>query len=52
MCYSPMLLVHICAGTTGLLSGGAAMSFRKGSPRYVLAGRWFVALMLTADSAG
>src|SRR5580704_8844210 len=47
MSYSPILLVHICAGTSGLLSGTAAMSFRKGSPRHVLAGRVFVASMLT-----
>src|ERR1700732_1774474 len=47
MSYSPILLVHICAGTLGLLSGTAAMSFRKGSPRHVLAGRVFVASMLT-----
>jgi uncharacterized membrane protein len=31
----------------GLLSGTAAISFRKGSPRHVLAGRIFVASMLT-----
>ena len=30
-----------------MLSGTAAMSFRKGSPRHVLAGRVFVASMLT-----
>jgi uncharacterized membrane protein len=47
MPYSPVLLVHICAGTSGLLSGTAAMSFRKGSPRHVLAGKVFVASMLT-----
>jgi uncharacterized membrane protein len=47
MTYSPILLVHICAGTIGLLSGTAALSFRKGSPRHVLAGRVFVAAMLT-----
>ncbi|HKW63169.1 MAG TPA: hypothetical protein VJN89_11530 [Candidatus Acidoferrum sp.] len=46
MAYSPMLLVHICGGTVGLLSGTAAMSFRKGSPHHVLAGRIFVASML------
>ena len=44
--YSPILIGHICAGTLGLLSGTAAMSFRKGSPRHVLAGRIFVASML------
>jgi hypothetical protein len=47
MSYSPILIGHICAGTLGLLSGTAAMSFRKGSPRHVLAGRVFVASMLT-----
>ena len=47
MSYSPILLVHICAGSLGLLSGTAAMCFRKGSRRHVLAGRVFVATMLT-----
>ena len=41
------LSAHIFAGTLGLLSGTAAMSFRKGSPRHVLAGKIFVASMLT-----
>src|SRR6267378_3374619 len=45
--YSPILVVHICGGTLGLLSGTAAMSFRKGSPRHVQAGKVFVASMLT-----
>ena len=43
---SPILLVHISGGTVGLLSGTAAMIFRKGSPRHVLAGKIFVASML------
>lgn len=47
MSYSPILLVHICAGVLGMLSGTAALCFRKGSPRHVLAGRVFVASMLT-----
>lgn len=47
MPYSPILLVHIFAGTVGLFSGTAAFSFRKGSPRHVLAGKIFVASMLT-----
>jgi hypothetical protein len=47
MSYSPILMTHILAGTLGLLSGTAAMSFRKGSPRHVLAGKIFVASMLT-----
>jgi hypothetical protein len=47
MPYSPILIVHIFAGTVGLLSGTAAISFRKGSPRHALAGKIFVASMLT-----
>lgn len=47
MAYSPILVVHICAGSLGLLSGTAAMTFRKGYPRHVLAGKVFVASMLT-----
>src|SRR5260370_29224686 len=46
MSYSPTLIVHILGGSLGLLSGTAAMPFRKGSPRHVLAGRVFVASML------
>lgn len=44
---SPILIVHICAGIVALVSGGAAMSFRKGSPRHVMAGKVFVVSMLT-----
>jgi hypothetical protein len=47
MSYSPILMAHIFAGTIGLLSGTAAMFLRKGSPRHVLAGKVFVASMLT-----
>jgi hypothetical protein len=47
MPYSPVLIVHICTGTVGLLSGTAAICFRKGSPRHALAGKIFVASMLT-----
>jgi hypothetical protein len=47
MSYSPVLFGHICAGTLGLMSGTAAICFRKGSLRHVLAGRIFVASMLT-----
>jgi len=46
MAYSPILVAHICGGTLGLLSGTAAISFRKGSPRHILAGKVFVASML------
>jgi hypothetical protein len=50
MSYSPILIVHICGGSLGLLSGTAAMTFRKGSPRHVLAGKVFVASMLTMSA--
>src|SRR5438309_5814239 len=49
--YSPLLPVHITGGILGILSGAAAMSFRKGSPRHALAGKVFVASMLTMAAA-
>ena len=51
MSYSPTLLAHIWAGIIALPAGTAAMVFRKGSPRHVLAGRVFVASMLTMSAA-
>ncbi len=51
MLYSPLLPVHISAGIVGIVSGTAAMSFRKGSPRHALAGKVFVAAMLTLASS-
>ena len=47
MSVSPLLALHISAGIVGILSGAAAMSFRKGSHRHALAGRVFVISMLT-----
>jgi uncharacterized membrane protein len=47
MITSAVLFLHICGGTLGLVSGTAALCFRKGSPRHVLAGRIFTASMLT-----
>jgi uncharacterized membrane protein len=44
---SPILAVHIGGGTLGLVSGAAALSFRKGSRWHALAGKLFVASMLT-----
>ena len=44
---SPLLPLHISAGIVGILSGAAAMSFRKGSARHALAGKIFVISMLT-----
>jgi hypothetical protein len=46
MPYSPILLVHILGGSVGLLSGAAAITFRKGSRRHAWAGRIFVVSML------
>lgn len=47
MWFSPVLSVHITAGMMGMVSGAAAVSFRKGSPRHALAGKVFVTSMLT-----
>lgn len=52
MHYSPLLIVHICAGTVGLLSGFVAMAFRKGSRYHGMAGNVFFVSMLTMSSAG
>jgi len=43
----PLLVLHISAGIAGLLSGTAAMIFRKGSRRHAQAGEVFVVAMLT-----
>lgn len=47
MSYSPALLVHIWAGILALPSGAAAMVFRKGSRGHVIAGKIFVASIMT-----
>jgi uncharacterized membrane protein len=52
MSFSPILLFHICAGTSGLLSGAVAISFRKGSRRHRVAGNVFVISMLSLSSSG
>ena len=46
----PILIIHICGGLVGLLSGVAAVSFRKGSPRHRMAGNIFFISMLTMAS--
>ena len=43
---SPILFIHIFGGIAGLTSGTAAMLFRKGSSRHVMAGNMFVVSML------
>lgn len=50
MSYSPILLVHILGGTLGLVSGTAAVVFRKGSRKHIWAGRVFVGAMLTMSA--
>ena len=47
MGFSPILVLHISAGMVGILSGTAAMSFRKGPARHAQAGKVFVIAMLT-----
>lgn len=46
----PILIIHICGGIVGLLSGVAAVSLRKGSPRHRMAGNIFSISMLTMAS--
>jgi len=48
----PILIIHICAGVVGVLSGAAAMSFRKGTRRHRVAGNvFFVAMLVMGSSA-
>ena len=49
---SAILFLHICSGTLGLLSGAAAMTFRKGSRRHGIAGNVFVISMLGLGASG
>jgi hypothetical protein len=48
---TPILVLHICGGTVGLLSGGASMSFRKGSRRHGIAGKVFVISMVVLGAS-
>ncbi|MET3135341.1 hypothetical protein AAKU55_005649 [Oxalobacteraceae bacterium GrIS 1.11] len=47
-----VLLLHIGAGSIGLLSGAAALMLRKGSRLHGQAGRLFVVSMLTMSAIG
>ena len=49
---SPLLLLHITAGTLGMLSGFVAVFLRKGSRRHGLAGNVFVISMLSLSASG
>jgi len=48
---SPILFLHVAGGLAGLLSGAAAMTFRKGSRRHEIAGQVFVPSMLVMSAA-
>ncbi len=52
MSFSPILILHICAGALSVLSGTAAISFRKGSDRHAKAGNVFVVSMLILGTTG
>lgn len=47
-----MLLLHICSGLVGLLSGAVAMVFRKGAGGHQVAGNVFVVSMLSLAASG
>ncbi len=49
---SPLLVLHIIAGTLGMLSGFVAVFLRKGSRRHGLAGNVFVIAMLSLSASG
>ncbi len=52
MSHSLILLLHIVAGTLGMLSGFVAVFLLKGSRRHALAGIVFVVAMLTLSGTG
>jgi uncharacterized membrane protein len=52
MSLSPVLVFHISAGTLALLSGVAAVSFRKGSNRHRLTGNVFVISIFSLSASG
>ena len=47
-----MLVVHICAGTVGCLSGFVAVSFRKGGRWHAMAGKAFAVAMMVLALSG
>jgi hypothetical protein len=49
---SPLLILHICAGTIGCISGFIAVFLRKGSRRHGGVGKVFVLSMLTLGASG
>ena len=49
---TPLLFLHIVAGTLGMLSGFVAVFLRKGSRRHGIVGNIFVVTMLCLSSTG
>ena len=49
---SPLLFLHIVAGTLGMLSGFVAVFLLKGSRRHAIAGNVFVIAMLSLSASG
>lgn len=47
-----VLGLHITAGIVGIVSGAAALAFRKGSPLHRRAGNWFFVSMLVMSLIG
>ena len=47
-----LLVLHVCGGLIGLVSGTLAMMFRKGSDRHRVSGNVFVIAMLVMGSTG
>jgi len=52
MRFTPVLVLHICVGILGLLSGATALSFRKGSGRHRVSGNIFALSMLSLGASG
>jgi uncharacterized membrane protein len=52
MTYSPLLIVHICGGVIGVLSGSMALFVRKGSRSHRRSGDVFVIAMLCMAASG
>jgi hypothetical protein len=52
MAYSTLLILHICGAIIGLLSGTAALIFRKGSRPHRAAGNVFFVSMLIMSASG
>lgn len=49
---SPLMTIHVLCGIAGLLSGTAAMSVRKGSPRHAMVGHIFFISMVFLGATG